>query len=424
MEQAPEGVITCLFTDIESSTELSKGLHPDVWKAVASEHDRILEECITQNGGKTEGTKGDSFFATFGTPTAALKCAVAMQEALHENGKPRLTVEKNGELLPIKVRIGVYLVTQEVYRTAQGEWRDHQVSLAQRTMDCGVGEMIIVNAEAHEAAHPYILQKWRPWHNRLVKDIPAPQTLYELLWDGDETRKIRAALWIPRWLRRAEDTFVGRDDYRARIERELETGHRLVLLHGQGGIGKTRLALQIARQMDKHFGGRIFGVPFDGLSEKDLEKVTVAQVALEMMKALSAPEDLFNGMAGDEYAERLAAYLNRRFLEEPFLLILDNFENANNTATRKLIGKLLGQVEALRCLVTCRMHFSLTPYTHPIDIGGLRCPQSANDTLEDFEGYRLFRDRALACDPPPTSPTPFRLSPSSKTRKAVRSASN
>jgi class 3 adenylate cyclase len=42
MESLPEGPITCLFTDIESSTNLSDMVHPDTGHRVANEHDRIL----------------------------------------------------------------------------------------------------------------------------------------------------------------------------------------------------------------------------------------------------------------------------------------------------------------------------------------------------------------------------------------------
>jgi len=48
MEPSPEGLITCLFTDIENSTGLSDVSHPDVWKRVATEHGRILTDCIAR----------------------------------------------------------------------------------------------------------------------------------------------------------------------------------------------------------------------------------------------------------------------------------------------------------------------------------------------------------------------------------------
>ena len=66
------------------------------------------------------------------------------------------------------------------------------------------------------------------------------------------------------------------------------------------------------------------------------------------------------------------------------------------------LGDLLTNAPQLRCLVTCRMHFSLAPYGYALEVSGLRRPQSTADPLEDFEAYRLFRDRALACNPPPT----------------------
>src|ERR1019366_473431 len=166
----------------------------------------------------------------------------------------------------------------------------------------------------------------------------------------------------PPWFRRSEDTFVGRDEYLTEIEAKLQDGQRLVLLHGEGGIGKTRLALQIGRRMDAHFGGRIFGVPFDGLAERDPAKVTSEQVAKEIARALLAPMDLVEKAD----AASLADYLNRRFPDQSVLLVLDNFESANNGATRKLLGDLLKDTPQLRCLVTCRMHFSLAPYGYDI----------------------------------------------------------
>ena len=51
MESSPEGPITCLFTDIENSTDLSNVPHPATWQQVASQHDSILTECITDLGG-------------------------------------------------------------------------------------------------------------------------------------------------------------------------------------------------------------------------------------------------------------------------------------------------------------------------------------------------------------------------------------
>jgi class 3 adenylate cyclase len=132
MEASPDGPIACLFTDTENSTDLSDVPHPATWQQVASEHDRILTKCVTRHGGTPERTEGDSFFATFATTKAALECAVAIQEALHQNGKPRLSVVTNGQSHSVKVRIGAGSLSRPPDRAGATDY-----GLRARRDDCG-----------------------------------------------------------------------------------------------------------------------------------------------------------------------------------------------------------------------------------------------------------------------------------------------
>jgi len=60
----PEGTVTFLFSDIESSTQLLYRLG-DQFSATLAEHHRILHEAMAHCGGQVVGTEGDSFFVAF-----------------------------------------------------------------------------------------------------------------------------------------------------------------------------------------------------------------------------------------------------------------------------------------------------------------------------------------------------------------------
>ncbi|HEV3462481.1 MAG TPA: adenylate/guanylate cyclase domain-containing protein [Actinomycetota bacterium] len=67
----PTGTVTFLFTDVEGSTRLLQELG-DRWPAVRDEHAAILRQAIEAAGGVEVSTEGDSFFAAFASPVAAV----------------------------------------------------------------------------------------------------------------------------------------------------------------------------------------------------------------------------------------------------------------------------------------------------------------------------------------------------------------
>ena len=77
----PTGTVTFLFTDIEGSTRLLQELG-DRYPAVRDEHAAILRRAIADGNGVEVSTEGDSFFAAFASPVAAVGAAVAAQRAL------------------------------------------------------------------------------------------------------------------------------------------------------------------------------------------------------------------------------------------------------------------------------------------------------------------------------------------------------
>jgi class 3 adenylate cyclase len=78
---APGGTRTVLFTDIVGHTEMMQRLGDTRGRDVLREHERITRETLKAHGGAEVKTMGDGFLASFGSVTAALDCAIALQRA-------------------------------------------------------------------------------------------------------------------------------------------------------------------------------------------------------------------------------------------------------------------------------------------------------------------------------------------------------
>jgi tetratricopeptide (TPR) repeat protein len=176
----------------------------------------------------------------------------------------------------------------------------------------------------------------------------------------------------------AETTpFVGRQAELAQIaERLAEPGCRLLTLFGPGGIGKTRLALQAARQAANTFT--------DGVCLVSLEAVETADhLPTAIATALKIP---LSGRR--EPRAQLLAYL----LERELLLVLDNFEHL--LPETELLTEILEHAAGVKLLVTSLAALNLYE-EWVLAIEGLPHPAEADVAdLSGFEAVTLFRQRA------------------------------
>jgi class 3 adenylate cyclase len=97
--ELPTGTVSFLFTDIEGSTRLLQDLG-DRYGAVRDEHAAILRRAIRDGDGVEVSTEGDSFFAAFASPAAAVGAAVAAQRGLAGHDWPAG--------FPVRVRMGLH----------------------------------------------------------------------------------------------------------------------------------------------------------------------------------------------------------------------------------------------------------------------------------------------------------------------------
>jgi predicted ATPase/DNA-binding CsgD family transcriptional regulator len=136
---------------------------------------------------------------------------------------------------------------------------------------------------------------------------------------------------------------IGREAVLAQLRERLQRpGDRLVTLTGPPGVGKTRLALELAGELDPLFADRARFVSLASLTDPSL-------VAASIATSLGLREE----EGSDSLEGRLQSYLR----EKQMLLVLDNFEHLRGAAG--MLAELLRAAPHLRVLVTSRVALRL-----------------------------------------------------------------
>jgi class 3 adenylate cyclase/pimeloyl-ACP methyl ester carboxylesterase len=101
--QVQGGLRAILFTDLVGHTEMMQRLGDEGGRDVLREHERITRQTLKQHGGAEVKTMGDGFMASFGSATAAMECAVALQRAFAAWNDERGAAEAT----QLRVRVGL-----------------------------------------------------------------------------------------------------------------------------------------------------------------------------------------------------------------------------------------------------------------------------------------------------------------------------
>ena len=310
----PSGIVTFLFTDVEGSTRRWEA-DPDGMRAALAAHDQLLRQAIETRGGWLFKHTGDGVCAAFASPRSAVDAAIAAQQALE---------------LPVRMGLA----------TGEAELRDADyfgavLNRAARVMAAGHGGQILLTDSTAGLLNGVDLMDLGP---RRLRDLPTAVGVFQVRAAGLRTEfpALRALDSSPGNLRPALTSFVGREAEVEQVLAALKT-HRLVTLTGVGGVGKTRLAVEVATRLADEFT--------DGVWLFELAAVAdPAAVPDAVAAALGVTQQ-----PGKSVTESVAVALEGRVR----LLAFDNCEHVRDAAA-ELIETILARSATVRILATSR----------------------------------------------------------------------
>lgn len=246
-----------LFTDIEGSTDAVKAVGADCWESILERHAGIIRDSLAGLGGFEVRTEGDSFFAVFTSPTAAVVAAAEIQRRLHSADWDRQA--------PVRVRMGIHTGETRPASAASGaDYVGFEVSRAARIAAAAHGGQVLVSDTTEALVRDTLAPGLglRELGEHRFKDLVRPQRVYQLLIDGlpDSFPQLRTLDATPNDLA-TQTAFVGRmkelAQLRAGLDRMLVQRGATFFLQGEPGIGKTRLAEELAEDA-RHRGAVVF----------------------------------------------------------------------------------------------------------------------------------------------------------------------
>ncbi len=346
-------MVTFLFTDIEGSTQ-RWAADSEAMASSLRVHDEIVRSAIDRHGGYVFTTAGDAFCAAFQRASDAVAAATAAQAALS-------VVEWPGP--DLRVRMGVHLGEAE---ERAGDFFGTAVNTAARVGAAGHGGQVLVTDAVRSAAGLVVTDLG----THELRDVPEPVHLWQV-GEGEfpllRTVGSRSNLPTPatRLVGRAEDV---------RAVRLMLLEHRLVTLVAVGGVGKTRLAIEVAEAEAPHWRDGVCFVDLTSVNDDD-------DVARAVATALRLE------LRSDEIAAEVAAYVARREL----MIVLDNCEHVID-ACAQLATRILGAGGRSVVVATSR---------ESLDIDGERVFQVSSLDAEGRQSpaVRLFVDRGVAVAP-------------------------
>jgi predicted ATPase len=345
--------VTFLFTDVEGSTRRWEK-DADLMRKALAAHDEVLRSTVEEHGGWLFKHTGDGVCAAFASPRSAVDAAVDAQRVLE-----------------LPVRMGIASGEAEL---REGDYFGTVLNRAARVMAAGHGGQILLAESTASLLGGIDLLDLGP---RRLRDVPTPVGVFQVRAPGlrADFPPLRALDISPGNLRRAATSFIGRESQVAEVEAAVKA-HRLVTLTGVGGVGKTRLATEVAARLGDGFP--------DGVWFFELAAVTDPAAVPDAVAAVLG----ITQQPGKSVAESVAAALEGRAR----LLVFDNCEHLVDAAA-DLIEAILDHSATVKILTTSREALGVTDEqlwpVPSLDVG----------TGIDSSAVTLFTERARAVAP-------------------------
>ncbi len=381
--------VTVLFTDMVGSTELSSSVSAEAADEVRREHVSILRQALAETGGTEVKNLGDGLMVVFSSASAALSCAVAMQQGIERDNRDR---EQE-----VGLRVGLSI--GEVSREDDDYFGDPVVEAARLCATCESGQVLatdVVRAMAGRRSR----YECRSLGELTLKGLSDPVETVEVVWEplgGADTDPGTVVPLPGRLAVRPMVGVVGRE-----VEMQAMTdatkrvagaeGREVLLISGEAGLGKTTLVAEAARAAFETGACVLFGH-----CEEDL--ATPYQLFAEALRhyVTHAPEDQLLAHVeehGSELARLVPALASRipglppskatdsdteRFLlfaavvsllakvseHQPVVLVLDDLQWADK-GSLLLLRHLTTAEQAMRVLTLGTYRDSELSRSHPL----------------------------------------------------------
>jgi predicted ATPase len=307
-------VVTFLFTDVEGSTRRWEA-DAQAMRAALAVHDKVLRMAIEAYDGFLFSHTGDGFVAAFASPMSAVNAAIDAQRELQ-----------------LPVRMG--LATGEA-ELRDGDYFGTVLNRAARVMAAGHGGQILLAESTAGLLSGVDLLDLGP---RRLRDLPTPVGVFQVRAAGLRTEfpALRALDVSPGNLRAATTSFIGRESEAGEVQAAVKA-HRLVTLTGVSGVGKTRLALEVAGHLADEFP--------DGVWVFELAAVTDPAAVPDAVAAVLG----ITQQPGKTVTESVASALEGRSR----LLVFDNCEHVVDSVA-DLVEAILAASATVTILATSR----------------------------------------------------------------------
>jgi len=368
----PSGRLTFCFTDVEGSTRLLMELG-DAYASAHGDHQRIVRAAFDAHAGIEVSTEGDSFFAVFVSATDAVLAAADIQRGLAAHRWP--------DGAEFRVRIGLHTGQAVI---AGDDYVGLDVNRAARIANAANGGQTALSDTARATVGSSLPGDLalRDLGRHRLRDVGV-ERLWQLDVSGlpDTFGPLRSLEAHPTNLPTDRTSFVGRVGETAALV-EAVRASSVVTVTGPGGIGKSRLAIAVARSLVDDFPDGVF---YLDLASHDRIEPMLTELAMISDTRLSPGADPVDAILG-------------RFVGRSALLVFDTVDRLPGFGM--LTSRLVDACSDLRVLVTARMPLHLgAEVEFPLSTLDLPPTRGDGPAIAASSAVQLFTRRAQAVRP-------------------------
>ena len=333
----PLGVVTLFRVEISESQDLANALG-DRYADVVVRLRHLMRDVISRYSGIEIESSGDTHFSAFRDARNGVHAAIGAQYAC--------AAEKWPTEGAVNLRMGLHTGQPSLI---ENTYIGVDVHRALQIAAVGSGGQILMSSTTRTFLSDDDFPQGtvvRDLGLHRLQNMPYPEALYDLAISGlnDKFEHVASITNRPTNLPTALTNFVGRNRELTQICKTLMLADtRILTLTGPGGTGKTRLAIEAASRLAKHFPDGVFIVRLSAITDPTLVIFTIAEtLGVTEFPGQTQTESLINHLA------------NRRML-----LVMDNFEHIVEGATALL--DLLHDCSGVKVIVTSREPLNLRP---------------------------------------------------------------